>query len=103
LAQLMELGAELLGTATKQTKKARDRSEDFVSYIQDQVTAGSRSFGKKIGRLRTKPSAKTRSLQFVAGFGVGVGGALFLAPLSGKQMRDKLLNATRWSVDSSPQ
>jgi gas vesicle protein len=40
-------------------------------------------------------------LKFAAGFSVGVGAGILLAPMSGKQMREKLLDAARGSVASS--
>ena len=101
LAQGMELAAELFGTARKRTSKLHGRAADVAEDLLPNVDAASESLHNSLDQVRDRPSAGRRALQFVAGLGIGVGASLLFTPLSGKQVREKLLTSATGAAASS--
>jgi gas vesicle protein len=102
LTQLLGLAAELLTTVRKRTKEIRNTAYDQVEDARKEAAVVAERLAKSAqDQLHPAPSTGMSVLKFVAGFSVGVGAGILLAPMSGKRMREKLLDASRRGVASS--
>jgi gas vesicle protein len=102
LTQVLGLAAELLTTVRKRTKKIRNTAYDKVEDARKEAAVLAERLAKSAqDRLHPAPATGMNVLKFAAGFSVGVGAGILLAPMSGKQMREKLLDASRGGVASS--
>jgi gas vesicle protein len=109
LTQVLGLAAELLTTVRKRTKEIRntayDKVEDARKEVEDArkeaAVVAERLAKSAQGQLHPAPSTGMSVLKFAAGFSLGVGAGILLAPMSGKRMREKLPDAARGGVASS--
>ncbi len=78
---------------------ASDRVRDFGESARESLRDVAEEVPKKAKRIRKaveerfepEPSVRSRVLPFFAGFSVGLGAALLLAPRSGRETRAKLM------------
>ena len=83
-AEGLELAAALLSMIRGRTLTARKSAGKVVSSLREDATNVAERVANDVRkRLRPKPSAGARALQFAAGLGVGVGAALLFAPMPG--------------------
>lgn len=109
LTGIMGSAAELLGNyrhhaknVRKQAKYVQKKAEHVARDFRNEAAVGSERLGKAMRkRLQPDSSGGNGTLQFLIGVGIGVGAAFLLAPLSGKQMREKLRSTLSFTASEA--
>jgi gas vesicle protein len=102
LTQALGLAAELLMTVRNRTQKIRNTAYQKVENARNEGTVVAERLAESAqSRLHPARATGINVLKFAAGLSVGIGAGILLAPMSGKQMREKLLDTARGSGASS--
>ena len=99
-SDLVKLILEFLADSNKSARKAGVQATKKVNRITRDLSEQAEGIRQTVSkRIQRKPSARKRIAVFAAGFGIGIGAALLLAPLSGRDLRGKISDSASDSFD----
>lgn len=99
-SDLIRLILDFLADSNKSARKAGAQATKKVTRVSRDFSEQAEDFRRSVSkRMQRRPSTGKGIAVFAAGFGIGMGAALLLAPLSGKDLRSKISDSASDSFE----
>jgi gas vesicle protein len=99
-SDLLSLILDFLADSNKRARRAGTVASKKVTRIGRDVSERADDFRKSVQRrMNPEPSVGKQIAIFAAGFGIGLGIAMLVAPYSGEELRSKIADGASDSIE----